>query len=374
MSSETVGIRHVLCFAMASLFDPLTIRGVTLRNRIVVSPMCEYSSSDGFADNWHLVHLGSRAVGGAALVFTEAAAVSPEGRITPNDLGIYRDDHVTKLREIVDFIHSRGAVAGIQLAHAGRKASSARPWDGGKPIAPADGGWEPLAPSAIPFLPGSAPPLEMSEADIAQTLADFAAAARRAVAAGFRVIELHAAHGYLLHEFFSPLANERSGRYGGSFENRTRLTREVTSTVRAAIPPDVPLFVRISASDWAEEGWTVDDSIALARALAPLGCDLIDASSGGLVQHQQIALAPNYQVPFAERIRSEAGIATGAVGLITDAKQADDIVREERADLVLLARQMLRDPYWPLHAASKLGVDIAWPEQYDRAKPVLARA
>lgn len=354
---------------MAHLFEPFSLRGMTLRNRIVVSPMCEYSSDDGFATDWHMVHLGSRAVGGAGLVITEAAAVSPEGRITPNDLGIYRDEHIPALARIVAFIHTHGAKAGIQLAHAGRKASSARPWDGGAAVAASDGGWTPLAPSPIGFSPDSAAPLEMGEGDIANVLADFPAAARRAITCGFDAIEIHAAHGYLLHSFFSPLSNLRDDRYGGSFENRTRLLREVTGAVRAVIPTGVPLLVRISASDWAGGGWTVEDSVRLARDLASLGCDLIDASSGGLVSHQRIALRPHYQVPFAEKIRAEAGIATGAVGLITEAHAADAIVRNGQADLVLLARELLRDPYWPLHAAATLGVEVDWPVQYDRARP-----
>lgn len=359
---------------MAHLFDSFSVRGVTLRNRIVVSPMCEYSSVDGFASDWHLVHLGSRAVGGAGLVLTEAAAVSPQGRITPSDLGIYRDEHVSALRRIVTFVHEQGAVAGIQLAHAGRKASGARPWDGGMPIAVADGGWTPSAPSALPFHPSAAPPHAMSDADITLTIEDFVAAARRAVAAGFRVIELHAAHGYLLHAFYSPLANTRTDRYGGSFANRTRLLREVLAAVRAVVPSDMPVFVRISASDFAEGGWTIDDSVALARDLAPLGCDLIDASSGGLVLDQKITVGLSYQVPFSERIRSEANVSTAAVGMITEAEQADDIIASGKADLTLLARELLRDPYWPLHAATKLGVDLAWPSQYDRAKPRPVRA
>ncbi len=358
---------------MAHLFDPFDVRGVTLRNRIVVSPMCEYSSADGFANDWHLVHLGSRAVGGAGLVMSEAAAVSPEGRITPHDLGIYRDEHIEMLSRIVAFVHGNGAKAGVQLAHAGRKASTKRPSDGGAPLAVIDGGWEPLAPSALPFTPGNRPPLEMGATDFARLTADFAAAAVRAVACGFDVFEIHAAHGYLLHAFMSPLSNARTDRYGGSFENRTRLVREVTGAVRAAIPAGAPLFVRISASDWADGGWTPEESVRLARDLGALGCDLIDTSSGGLVPHQQIAIGPHYQVPFAEKIRAEAGIPTGAVGLITDPAAADEIVRSERADLVLLARQLLRDPYWPLHAATALGVEVEWPVQYDRARPQPAR-
>jgi 2,4-dienoyl-CoA reductase-like NADH-dependent reductase (Old Yellow Enzyme family) len=358
---------------MAHLFEPYASRGVVLRNRIAVSPMCEYSSDGGFATDWHLVHLGSRAVGGAGLVITEAAAVSAEGRITAGDLGIYRDEHVPKLREIVDFLHAHGAVAGIQLAHAGRKASCARPWEGGLYVGRADGGWLPVAPSPIPFVAEDPAPHELTAHEIADIVGDFVAATQRALEAGFRVIEIHAAHGYLLHEFLSPLANQRTDQYGGSFENRTRFVREVTAAVRAAMPHDRPLFVRISATDWAEGGWDVDQSVRLSAELKALGADLIDVSSGGAVAHQKIAVGPNYQVPFAERIRAEAQVPTGAVGMITEAHQADEIVRSERADLVLLARELLRDPYWPLHAATALGADVAWPVQYVRAKPVPAR-
>jgi 2,4-dienoyl-CoA reductase-like NADH-dependent reductase (Old Yellow Enzyme family) len=358
---------------MAHLFEPLTIRETTFRNRIVVSPMCEYSSSDGFATDWHLVHLGSRAVGGAGLVLTEAAAVSPEGRISPNDLGIYRDEHVAKLRDIVSFVHAQGAVAGVQLAHAGRKASVARPWDGGKALAPEAGGWAPVAPSAIAFDPNDAPPHTLDLAGIERITSDFVAAAGRALAAGFRVAEIHAAHGYLLHEFLSPLSNLRDDRYGGSFENRTRFVREVSAAVRAVWPATLPLFVRISASDWIPGGWSIDESVALSRDLSALGVDLIDASSGALAPQQHIPVGPGYQVPFAERIRAEAGVATGAVGLITEAHQAEAILRAGQADLVFLAREFLRDPYWPLHAAAELGVDVTWPVQYERAKRSPAR-
>lgn len=353
------------------LFEPLQLRDVTLRNRIAVSPMCEYSSEDGFAGRWHLVHLGSRAVGGAALVFTEAAAVAPEGRISPADLGIYRDEHVPKLREIVDFIHGHGAVAGMQLAHAGFKASTAPPWEGGEPVTPQSGGWERvLAPSAVPFKDGWIVPHALDSGEISVVIEEFAAGARRALSAGFRVLEIHAAHGYLLHEFLSPMTNHRTDAYGGSFENRTRMLREVAQAVREQMPPELPLFVRISASDWVEGGWTVDDSVALARALKPLGVDLIDASSGGIAPHAKIAVAPGYQVPFARRIREQANIATGAVGLITDARQANEIIQSGSADIVLLARELLRQPYWPLMAASQLGIDASyWPKQYLRAKP-----
>jgi 2,4-dienoyl-CoA reductase-like NADH-dependent reductase (Old Yellow Enzyme family) len=353
------------------LFEPLEIRGVTLRNRIAVSPMCEYSSRDGFANSWHAVHLGSRAVGGAGLVFTEAAAVSPEGRISPADLGIYRDDHVPKLREIVEFLNEHGAVAGMQLAHAGFKASTAPPWEGGQPVAPADGGWERVvAPSAIAFRDGWIVPHALEAVEIAQIVEQFAAAARRALSAGFRVLEIHAAHGYLLHEFLSPVTNRRSDAYGGSFENRTRLVRETVQAVRAQMPDELPLFLRISASDWVEEGWTLQDSAALAREVKPLGVDLIDASSGGIVPNAKIPLGPGYQVPFARYIREHANIATGAVGLITDARQANEIVESGSADIVLLARELLRQPYWPLLAASQLGVEVPyWPKQYLRAQP-----
>jgi 2,4-dienoyl-CoA reductase-like NADH-dependent reductase (Old Yellow Enzyme family) len=355
---------------MAHLFEPLTIRGVTLRNRIAVSPMCEYSSEDGFANSWHLVHLGSRAVGGAGLVFTEATGVTAEGRISPNDLGIYRDEHVTKLAEIAAFVHAQGAVAGIQLAHAGRKASMARPWSGGKAVDPNDGGWQPIAPSALAFAPSYLLPHAMTHADIRKVTSDFVVATQRALRAGFRVVEIHSAHGYLFHEFLSPLSNERTDEYGGSFDNRTRLLRDTAAAVRATLPDDVPLFVRISASDWAPGGWDIDESVLLSRALKASGVDLIDVSSGGLAAHQRIDLRPGYQVPFAERIRAEAHVATGAVGLITEPEQADAIVRDGQADLVLLARELLRDPYWPLHAATALGVEVPWPSQYERARPV----
>ncbi len=358
---------------MAQLFEPLTVRGVTLRNRIAVSPMCEYSSNDGFATDWHLVHLGSRAVGGAALVFTEAAAVEPAGRISPQDLGIYRDEHIERLADITGFVLSQGAVPGIQLAHAGRKASTAAPWQGGGPVEPARGGWRPIfAPSALPFSEESIVPQALSGAEIRALVTSFVVAAERAVDAGFRVIEIHAAHGYLAHEFLSPLSNERTDEYGGSFENRTRFVREVAAGVRSVLPEATPLFVRISATDWVEGGWNLDESVLLARRLRELGVDLIDASSGGLSPAQRIALAPGYQVPFAERIRAEAGIATGAVGLITEPAQAEAIVRDGQADIVLLARELLRDPYWPLRASVALGADGPWPKQYLRAKPVSA--
>lgn len=355
---------------MGALFEPLTLRGVTVRNRIVVSPMCEYSSADGFANEWHLVHLGSRAVGGAGLVFTEAAAVEAAGRISPQDLGIYRDEHVKNLAQIAAFIHEQGAIGGIQLAHAGRKASVARPWEGGAPLAPEAGGWRPIvAPSALPFLADGPVPHALSSTEIGSLVASFVRAGERALAAGFRAIEIHAAHGYLLHEFLSPLSNERDDAYGGSFANRTRFLREVVSAVRTVWPERLPLFVRISASDWVEGGWTIDDSVALARDLGPLGVDLVDCSSGGIVPDLRIPIAPGYQVPFAAKVRAEGGIATGAVGMITEPEQAEGILRDGEADLIIIARQLLRDPYWPLHAALALGVDVHWPDQYRRAKP-----
>ncbi len=352
-----------------SLFSPLALRGVTLPNRITVSPMCEYSSVDGFANDWHLVHLGSRAVGGAGLVFTEATAVVPEGRISPEDLGIWKDEHIPMLARITSFIRERGSVAGMQLAHAGRKASTAAPWNGGKPIGVEHGGWSPIfAPSAIPFDQGYQTPVALDLAEIRTLVSSFASAARRALDAGFQVIELHAAHGYLINEFLSPLSNVRGDEYGGSFENRTRFLREVTEAVREVWPDSLPLFVRISATEWTDGGWDVEQSVELARMLAPLGVDLIDCSSGGNVPKVRIPLGPGYQVPLAERVRNGSGVPTGAVGLITSAHQADEIVRLGKADLVLLAREELRDPYFPLHAARALGTPIAWPRQYLRAR------
>ena len=352
----------------SSLLSPLQIRDVTLRNRIVVSPMCEYSSHDGFAKDWHMVHLGSRAVGGAGAVLTEAAAVTADGRISAADLGIYADDHVGPLARIFKFIEDHGAVPGMQLAHAGRKASTAEPWTGGGPVSPADGGWEPVwAPSAIPFREGWQVPRAMSVADIGQVVNAFAAAARRLLDAGGKIAEIHAAHGYLLHEFLSPLSNRRDDQYGGSFENRTRIVREVVDAIRTVWPERLPLWVRLSATDWTDDGWTIEDSVRLAAQLKDRGVDLIDCSSGGNVAHATIPVGPGYQVPFAERIRRETGIMTGAVGLITEAPQAEQIVKSGQADVVLLARQLLRDPYWPLHAAKALGDPAPVPIQYLRA-------
>jgi 2,4-dienoyl-CoA reductase-like NADH-dependent reductase (Old Yellow Enzyme family) len=354
---------------VSSLLDSLQIRGVTLANRIGVSPMCQYSSEDGFATDWHLVHLGSRAVGGAALVFTEATAVLAEGRISPEDLGIWKDAHVEALARIVRFVHGQGAHAGMQLAHAGRKASTWRPWAGRPGSVPlAEGGWTAVAPSAVAF-EGYATPVALDEAGIAAVIRGFADAACRAMEAGFHVVELHAAHGYLLHQFLSPLSNRRDDRWGGSFENRTRLAREVVEAVRRVWPERLPLFLRVSATDWVEGGWDVEQTVELAKAVKALGVDLVDCSSGGLVANAKIPVAPGYQVPFAERVRREAGVATGAVGMITGAAQADAIVRAGQADVILLARQELRDPYFPLHAVAELGGTAPWPAQYLRAAP-----
>ena len=355
---------------MAHLFEPLPIRGVTCPNRIFVSPMCEYSSVDGFVNDWHLVHLGSRAVGGAGVVFTEATAVSPEGRISPDDIGIWKDEHIEPLARIVRFVHEQGAVSGMQLAHAGRKASTYRPWSGNGKVDEAQGGWtNVLAPSADAFADNYPQPIAMSIAQIQDVTGAFVAAATRALAAGFKVIEIHAAHGYLLHEFLSPLSNKRSDQYGGSFENRTRLVREVTTAIRAVWPDSRPLFIRISATDWVEGGWDVEQSIELARQLAPLGVDFVDCSSGGNVATAKIPLGPGYQTPFAERVRREAGVLTGAVGLITSPVQAEHIVNSGQADAVLIAREFLRDPYFPMRAAREMGRDITWPAQYLRAGP-----
>lgn len=354
---------------MSHLFDPLTLRGVTMPNRLVVSPMCEYSSENGLANDWHLVHLGSRAVGGAGLVLTEATAVVPEGRIAPQDLGIWSDDHVAPLARIVRFVHGQGVPIGVQLAHAGRKASTRRPWSGRGMVSIADGGWQTVGPSETAFAPDYPVPHALSAAEIAGIVDAFVAAAVRARDAGFDVVEIHAAHGYLLHQFLSPLSNARTDDYGGSFENRARVCLDVVAAVRAVWPGDLPLFVRISATDWTEGGWDIEQSIELAKRLRALGVDLIDCSSGGNVASASIPVSPGYQVPFAERIRREAGIATGAVGLITSADQAQAIVNEGRADCVLLAREMLRDPYFPLHAAQVLDRSITWPSQYLRAAP-----
>src|SRR5687767_5173921 len=355
---------------MPHLFDPLTIRSVTFPNRLFVSPMCEYSSEDGFANAWHLVHLGSRAVGGAGLVFTEATAVTPAGRISPQDLGIWKVEHVDMLTRIVRFVHTQGSVCGMQIAHAGRKASTYRPWSGSGRIPELDGGWRNvLAPSPIPFAENYPQPIEMTPRMIDATVTAFGDSARRALKAGFRVLEIHAAHGYLLHEFLSPLSNQRRDDYGGSFENRIRLVKEVVTAVRAVWPAELPLFIRISATDWVDGGWDIDQSVALPKELKPLGVDFVDCSSGGNIAPAKIPLGPGYQVPFAERIRKDADILTGAVGLITTAALADEIISSGRADAVFLARELLRDPYFPMRAAAELGQDITWPAQCLRAGP-----
>jgi len=355
---------------MPHLFDPFTVKSITLRNRIGVSPMCQYSSEDGVANDWHLVHLGSRALGGAGLVIAEATAVAPEGRITPGDAGIWSDKHVEPLARINRFMKQHGAVAGIQIAHAGRKASAAVPWAGGAHLANDAGGWTTVAPSAVAFGGELAKvPHALSVDEIKGVQANFVAAAKRSLAAGYEWLELHSAHGYLSHEFLSPLSNQRTDSYGGSFDNRIRFLLETTRAVRKVWPENLPFTVRISCTDWAEGGWDIDQSVELARRLKAEGVDLIDCSSGGAVPHAKIPVGPGYQVPFAERIRREAGIATAAVGMITEAKQADAIIQSAQADLVLLAREELRDPYWPAHAAKALGhaAAVPPPKQYARA-------
>ncbi|KYP14987.1 NADH:flavin oxidoreductase/NADH oxidase [Flavihumibacter sp. CACIAM 22H1] len=352
---------------MEQLFSPLEIKSVRFRNRIAVSPMCQYSATDGFANNWHLVHLGARAVGGAGLVLVEATGVSAQGRITPGCLGLWKDEQIGPLKNIVEFIHQQGAVAGIQLAHAGRKASCALPWQGGRQLALEEGGWETMAPSPIPFNDADRPPLEMSRGDIQAFYTDYRNAVKRAREAGFKVLEIHAAHGYLLHEFMSPLSNKRLDEYGGSFDNRIRLLLELIGEIRQEWPDELPLFVRISATDWVEDGWTIEDSIQLATRLQTEGIDLIDCSTGGNIGGVKIPVGAGYQVPFAEAVR-KTGMRSGAVGMIETAQQANAIIAEEKADLVLLAREFLRNPYFPLEAAKELGVELEWPEQYLRAK------
>ena len=358
---------------MSGLFTPLVLRGATARNRIWVAPMCQYSAVDGMPDDWHLVHLGARAVGGAGVVLTEATAVSPEGRISPGDTGIWNDAQAGAWRRIVAFVQGQGALAGVQLAHAGRKGSSRRPWEPRGAVPPEQGGWQPVGPTTEPF-PGLATPAALDGAGIAKVRADFVRATRRAREAGFDLVELHAAHGYLLHEFLSPLSNTRTDGYGGDRAGRMRLVLEVVEDVRSAWPDDRPLVLRISASDWVEGGWTVEDSVVLAKEAAARGVDLVDCSSGGNTDGSTIVVGPGYQVPFAARVRRDAGVATGAVGLITDPAQAEQIVAEGSADVVLLARELLRDPHWPLHAAQALGVDVPWPVQYQRARPALPPA
>ncbi|MBK8882724.1 MAG: NADPH dehydrogenase NamA [Bacteroidales bacterium] len=352
---------------MSKLFSPLTIKNITLKNRIVMSPMCQYSATDGFSNDWHMVHLGSRAAGGTGLIITEATAVSPEGRISPADLGLWKDEHIQGFSRIVSFIHLQGSIAGIQLAHAGRKGSCAVPWEGGKQLDINHGGWHTVAPSPIPFLSGDSDPVLMNKEDIGKVVSDFKAAARRALTAGFDLVEIHSAHGYLLNEFLSPLSNHRNDEYGGAFENRIRLLQEVIDAVKTVWPAGNPLFVRISATEWTDGGWTLEESIKLASILKNSGVDLIDCSSGGNVYNAKIPVSPGYQVPFSEALR-KTGILTGTVGFITEAGQAELILQEEKADLVFLARELLRNPYFPLLAARELGADITWPVQYIRSR------
>ncbi len=356
---------------MSFLFEPLTIRNVAFKNRLAVSPMCQYSAQDGFANDWHLVHLGSRAAGGAGLVIVEATAVSPEGRISPGDLGIWSDEHVPFLLRITEFIEAQHAVPGIQLAHAGRKASHQSPWLAGKPLSEAEGAWQTMAPSEIPYAPDDPMPAAMSIPDIRQCINDFAAAAQRALDAGFKVIELHAAHGYLINEFLSPLSNKRMDNYGGSFENRIRFLMEILEATRKVMGYNLPLFVRISTTDWVQGGWSMEDSVRLCRILKDASADLIDCSSGGNSREQKITPAPLYQLHFSETIKNESDILTGAVGLITTAAQAEAIIKNGQADMVMMARQFLRDPYFGLHAAAELGADVHWPLQYERAKKTI---
>ncbi len=347
------------------LLSPLTIRGVEFRNRIVMAPMCQYSAQDGMANDWHLVHLGSRASGGASLIIVEATAVVPEGRISPGDLGLWSDEHIAPLARIASFVESQGAVAGIQLAHAGRKASCEVPWQGRRPLAPDDpAGWRVVAPSAVPFHDGATPPLELDHAGIDAVVQAFEDAARRALQAGFRVIEIHAAHGYLLHEFLSPLSNFRKDEYGGSLENRMRLPLRVATQLRALMPQELPLFVRISATDWADGGWDIEQSVELSRRLKLVGVDLVDVSSGGTLPSVRIPIGRGYQVPFAQQIRDEAGVSTGAVGLITDPEHANEVITSGHADLVFLGRELLREPYWALKAQHALAQEPSWPTQY----------
>lgn len=352
---------------MSMLLQPLTIKDITLRNRIVVSPMCQYSATNGYANDWHLVHLGSRAVGGAGLIIAEATAVSPEGRISPGDLGLWSDDYIAPLKRITDFIKNERAIAGIQLAHAGRKASHSAPWENGNQLTKENGGWKTVAPSPLPFDEKEENPDELDAMGIRKVISDFKNATRRALDAGFQVVEIHAAHGYLLHQFLSPLSNHRTDEYGGSFENRIRLLLEVTDAVMQVWPVNLPLFVRLSATDWYDGGWSVDETVKLSAILKDKGVDLIDCSSGGNILAQKIQLGPGYQVPFAEAVR-KTGILTGAVGLITTAQQAEEILQKSQADIILFAREFLRNPYFPLQAAHELNDDIQWPLQYLRAK------
>jgi 2,4-dienoyl-CoA reductase-like NADH-dependent reductase (Old Yellow Enzyme family) len=354
---------------MSKLFSPFRLRGIEFKNRVFVSPMCQYSSEDGMPTDWHLVHLGGRAVGGASLVMVEATAVSPQGRISPCDSGIWSEKHAEAFKRITAFIQGQGAIPGIQLAHAGRKASTAVPWRGDKPLSAKEGGWQPLAPSPLPFAEGFHVPQEMTNENLKEVVSQFTAAALRSLEAGFRVIEIHMAHGYLLHEFLSPLSNQRTDPYGGDLQNRVRLPLEIAKAVREIWPPDNPLFVRISCTDWVEGGWDLPQSVELCHRLKEIGVDLIDCSSGGLVPYARIPVGPGYQAPFAAEIRSKVGIATGAVGMITQPVQAEQIVSTGQADVVIIARELLRNPYWPLYAARSLNEDVPWPLQYLRAKP-----
>ena len=350
------------------LFSAIQIKSLTFKNRIAISPMCQYSAIDGFANDWHLVHLGSRASGGAALIIQEATSVSPEGRISSADLGLWKDEQIEKMQAINQFIISQNSIPGIQLAHAGRKASMSEPWNGNKRLDESNGGWNPVAPSAISNHSNEKLPIALDKTGIQKVISDFKSATKRAVQAGFQVMEIHAAHGYLLHQFLSPLTNFRTDEYGGSFENRIRFTLEVLEAVQSEWPTDLPLFVRISATDWAEGGWNIEESVQLSKILKEKGVDLIDVSSGGLVSHQKITLKPGYQIPFAEIIKKETGILTGAVGLITKSSQAEEIVATGKADLVLFARESLRNPNLALDFAKELGAEIQWPKQYERAK------
>lgn len=354
---------------MSKLFSPLKLRSLALRNRIMVAPMCQYSSCDGLPNTWHQVHLGSRAVGGAAVVMVEATAVCPEGRISPSDCGLWNDAQAEAFAPIAKFIHEQGAIPAVQIGHAGRKASTSAPWLGGEPVDPANGGWTPVAPSPLPFNDMSPVPLELSDDHLEQIAQQFETAAQRALAAGFQIIQVHMAHGYLLHQFLSPLSNQRTDQYGGNLENRMRFPLEVARRVRHAWPDALPVMVRISATDWVDGGWDLSQSVELCKQLKTLEIDLVDCSTAGLVPDAVIPVAPGFQVPFATAIRNQAGIATGAVGLITQPEQAAEIIDSEQADVVSLARELLRDPYWPMHAAHALNVDHPWPVQYERAKP-----
>lgn len=353
---------------MSKLFTPLTIKDITFRNRIAVSPMCMYSAVDGFANDWHLVHLGSRATGGAGLIIQEATAVSPEGRITSGDLGLYKDEHIEMLQRITSFIKQQGAIAGIQLAHAGRKASCASPWEGGKQLKKENGGWTTIAPSPLPFYPDDDTPEALDLDGIKRIVNSFKNAAQRALKVGYQLIDIHAAHGYLIHQFLSPISNHRTDIYGGNFENRIRLLLEIVDAIKSVWPANLPLFVRLSATDWAEGGWNLEETVKLAAILKTKGVDLVDTSAGGMVHNAKVTVGPGYMVPYAEQIKKESGIMTSAVGLITQAKQAEEILQSGKADMILIARESLRNPYFPLQAAKELGDEIDWPRQYLRAK------